>query len=246
MKMRAIIIDDESKARNIMRMLLTEYCSQIEVVGEAANVPEAVKVIQRLKPDVVFLDVEMPGYTGFQLLDFFDKIDFEIIFATAYSEFALKAFQVSAIDYLLKPIQINQLIAAVDKLLKFRGPTLINERVDTLRTNITDGRIKRIVLPLSEGSLFIDMKDVLFLKSEGSYVRFFLIDGNSVLISKTIKDYEGHLTKEEGFFRSHRSYLVNINHIIRIDADGATLKGNHLAMIARDRRSDFDDFLRQN
>jgi two-component system LytT family response regulator len=226
-------------------MLLTEYCPQIEVVGEAANVPEGVKIIQRLKPDVVFLDIEMPGYTGFQLLDFFEKIDFEIIFATAYSEFALKAFQVSAIDYLLKPIQISQLIAAIDKVLKFRGPTLINERVETLRANMAEGRIKRIVLPLSEGSVFIDMKDVLFLKSEGSYVRFFLADGNSFLISKTIKDYENQLTKEEGFFRSHRSFLVNASHITRIDTDGATTKGNHLVMIARDRRTEFDDFMRQ-
>ena len=243
--MRAIIIDDESKARNIMRMLLTEYCPAIEIVGEAANVPEGVKAIQRLKPDIVFLDVEMPGYTGFQLLDFFENIDFEIVFATAYSEFALRAFQVSAIDYLLKPIQINHLIAAVDKLLKIRTPSLINERVDALQSNLQEGRVKRIVLPLSDGSLFINIKDVLFLKSDGSYVRFYLVDGNNFLVSKTIKDYETQLTADEGFFRSHRSFLVNVNHILRVDLGSATLTSNHVVQVARDRRSEFDDFIRK-
>jgi two-component system LytT family response regulator len=115
----------------------------------------------------------MLGYNGFQLLDFFDEIQFEIVFTTAYSEFALKAFQVSAIDYLLKPIQIDQLINAVNKVERIRGNSLVNERVQTLQANLEDFKIKKIVIPLSEGSLFIELKEIIYLKAEGSYVNFF-------------------------------------------------------------------------
>lgn len=245
--LKAIIIDDEAKARRILTSFVEEYCPQITLAGTAEDVVQGVKLIQRAKPDIVFLDIEMPGYNGFQLLEFFDEIDFEVIFVTANNEFALKAFQVSAVDYLLKPLQINQLVRAVEKAEKIRGNSLIKQRLETLKTNMEAQEIKKIVVPVSEGSLFIDIKDITYLKAEGSYVNIFLKDGNKILVSKNIKDYEGQLTMEEGFFRTHRSFLVNRRYVKTVSADGteAILSNNQSIGIARERKQEFGQFMRQ-
>lgn len=246
--LKAVIIDDEAKARRILKSFLEEYCTNITVIGDAPDVVQGVKLIQKEKPDIVFLDIEMPGYNGFQLLEFFDEINFEVIFVTAYSEFALKAFQVSAVDYLLKPLQIDQLIKAVEKAEKIRGNSLIKERLETLKINLEENKIKKIVVPVSEGSLFVDIKDITHLKAEGSYVNIFLKDGNKILVSKNIKDYENQLTEQEGFFRTHRSYLVNINYIQSTspDTSEARLANDAVICIARERKSDFTAFLAAN
>lgn len=244
--LKAVIIDDEAKARRILDAFITEYCPQLTVAGMAEDVVQGVKLIQKEKPDIVFLDIEMPGYNGFQLLEFFDEIDFEVIFATAYSEFALKAFQVSAVDYLLKPIQIEQLVKAVEKAENIRGNSLIKERLQTLKANLEEQTIKRIVVPVSEGSLFIDIKDITHLKAEGSYVNIFLKDGNKILVSKNIKDYENQLTAAEGFFRTHRSFLVNKAFVQAVSANSteATLANKHTISIARERKQEFALFMR--
>jgi two-component system, LytTR family, response regulator len=245
--LKAVIIDDEAKARRILASFIEEYCPQLTLAGAAEDVVQGVKLIQRTQPDIVFLDIEMPGYNGFQLLEFFDEIGFEVIFVTANNEFALKAFQVSAVDYLLKPLQINQLVKAVEKAEKIRGNSLIKERLETLKANLAAQEIKKIVVPVSEGSLFIDIKDITHLRAEGSYVNIFLKDGNKVLLSKNIKDYEGQLTADEGFFRSHRSFLVNVRHVRSLSPDGseALLPNNQTATIARERKQEFNTFLRQ-
>jgi two-component system LytT family response regulator len=246
--LKAVIIDDEAKARRILRSFVTEYCPGVTILGEANDVVEGVKLIQREKPDLVFLDIEMPGFNGFQLLEFFNDVNFEVIFVTAYSEFALKAFQVSAVDYLLKPLQIDQLIKAVDKATAIKGNSLIKERLATLKINLEKHQIKKIVVPVSEGSLFIEIKDITHLKAEGSYVSIFLQDGNKILLSKNIKDYEDLLTQSEGFYRTHRSYLVNTQYIKKIqpDATEATLISGAIIGIARERKAGFLAFLKGN
>jgi two-component system, LytTR family, response regulator len=244
--LKAAIIDDEAKARRILAAFIEEYCPQVALVGNAPDVVQGVKLIQREKPDIVFLDIEMPGYNGFQLLEFFDDIDFEIIFVTANNEFALKAFQVSAVDYLLKPLQITQLVKAVEKAEKIKGNSLIKERLATLKTNMEQQQIKKIVVPVSEGSLFIELKDITHLRAEGSYVNIFLKDGNKILVSKNIKDYEDQLTSAEGFFRTHRSFLVNARYIKSVAANGteATVPNNQTISIARERKPEFGAFLK--
>ena len=243
--LRAVIIDDEAKARRILESFLTDYCKQVQIVGMAEDVMQGVKMIQKEKPDVVFLDIEMPGYNGFQLLEFFDEIDFEIVFVTAYSEFALKAFQVSAIDYLLKPLQIEQLKKAVEKIEKIKGASLSNQRLNVLKENLQANKIKKIVVPVGTGSLFIDVNDITHLKAEGSYVNIYLKDSNKILVSKNIKDYEDVLTTQEGFFRIHRSYLINVKFITT-----ANLSNNEIVMqnqvtvcIARERKQEFNQFI---
>ncbi len=244
--LKAVIIDDEAKARRILQSFVTEYCPDVTLIGEASDVVEGVKLIQREKPDLVFLDIEMPGFNGFQLLEFFDEVNFEVIFVTAYSEFALKAFQVSAVDYLLKPLQIDQLIKAVEKANAIKGNSLIKERLATLKTNLEQQQIKKIVVPVSEGSLFVEIKDITHLKAEGSYVNIFLQDGNKILVSKNIKDYEDLLTQTEGFYRTHRSFLVNTHFIKKVqpDATEAILSSGAVISIARERKASFLTFVK--
>jgi two-component system LytT family response regulator len=244
--LKAVIIDDEAKARRVLESFIVEYCPQLSIVGIAPDVVQGVKLIQKENPDIVFLDIEMPGYNGFQLLEFFDEINFELIFVTAYSEFALKAFQVSAVDYLLKPVQIEQLTKAVERAEKIRGNSLIKKRLETLKENLASQKIKKIVVPVSEGSLFIDINDITHLKAEGSYVNIFLKDGNKILVSKNIKDYENQLTNEEGFFRTHRSFLVNSKYVKSISADGSetSVNNQYSISIARERKQEFMLFLK--
>jgi len=244
--LKAIIVDDEAKARRILESFLVDYCPQVQIMALTEDIPAAVKAIQKFKPDIVFLDIEMPGYNGFQLLEFFEEIDFEIIFTTAYSEFALKAFQVSAIDYLLKPIQIDQLTAAVQKVEKIHGNSLIRQRLQTLQSNLEEYIIKKVVVPLSEGSLFVELKDILYLKADGSYCNIFFKDGTKVVVSKTVKDYEEQLTPEEGFFRIHRSYLINSSYVTSFASDyfDVTLVNDITLTVSRDRRVEFMQYMK--
>jgi len=244
--LKAIIVDDEARARRILENYIKDYCPQVQILAIVEDVPQAIIAINAFNPDIVFLDIEMPNFNGFQLLDSVDNIAFEIIFTTAYSEYALKAFQVSAIDYLLKPIQANQLIAAVKKVEKIQGSSMLQERLKTLQQNLVDYKVKKIVVPMSEGSLFVELKEIIYLKAEGSYVSIFFKDGSKILVSKNIKDYEDQLTNNEGFFRTHRSFLVNTDFVNKISSDGseAILTNGSLISISRERKQEFMIFMK--
>lgn len=224
--LRALIVDDEQKARNILQTLLQENCSGIEIVGLAANVPDGIKAIHTLQPDVVFLDIEMPGYTGFQLLEMIPEPSFQVIFTTAYSAYALKAFEVSAIDYLLKPIRIQKLIDAVEKARLMQYAHNTSQRISALRSNIvTNGQAwQKLTLPVSDGFVFINFSDIECLEAEGSYTRIFKTDGTSLLVSKLLRDLEAQLNGHPDFLRCHRSYVINTTLITRwVKSDGGTL-----------------------
>lgn len=240
--LKALIIDDEAKARRILLELLKEYCPQVEVVGEADDVPNAVKAIHKHQPNLVFLDIEMPGYTGFQLLDFFDNVSFEIIFTTAYREYAIQAFQVSAIDYLLKPIQIELLIKAIEKVeSQLSSAPQINERIDALKSNLSQEHITRIALPVAEGLLFVEVEEIVYLNAEGAYTQIFLDGGKKVLVSKKIKSFEKVLD-HPSFFRTHRSYLINLNRVkqyVKQDGGYIVMDNNDSVNLARERKEDF-------
>ncbi len=237
--MKAVIIDDEAKARRILEALLTEHCDEIEVVAMADDVPSGVKAINKEKPDVVFLDVEMPGYSGFQLLEFFDQVDFEIIFTTAYSEHALKAFEVSAIDYLLKPIQIDQLTKAVKKLLN-KGNQQSTEKINALKSNLKDNKISKIALPVADGFLFAKPDEILYLKAESSYTNIILSSAKTILVSKTLKEFE-KLIDHPHFMRVHRSYLVNLNHVkqfVKTDGGHLEMVNGDIVYFSKEKRDD--------
>lgn len=222
--MKALIVDDEAKARRIIESLVKSHCPEVEIIGMADDVPSAVKFINQHQVDILFLDIEMPGYTGFQLIDFFEKIDFDIIFTTAYSEYALKAFEVSAIDYLLKPIQIDQLTRAVEKVQEKQGAQR-TEKIEALKENLkSGGRIAKVALPVADGLLFVKPEEILYLKAESSYTHIFLAAGNKVLVSKTLKEFE-KLINHPHFMRVHRSFYVNLNQVRQyVRSDGGHLE----------------------
>lgn len=245
-KYSAIIIDDEAKARRIMETLIAEHCPEIEVLESAEDVLTGIKAINKHNPEIVFLDIEMPGYTGFQLLDFFDDIQFSVIFTTAYSEYALQAFQVSAIDYLLKPIQIEKLVDAVKKVTKYRGNAQMSQKVETLKENLEENHVKKIALPMSHGLVFVAVKDIVYLKADGSYTHLFMQDGTKYFISKKVKDFEPSLTQTNTFFRTHRSYLINIDYIkevVKQDGGHVVMENGDIVHLARERKEEFYAFI---
>lgn len=237
---KAILIDDEAKARRILEALLKEYCTDVEIVATAADVPSGVIAINQHKPDVLFLDVEMPGYTGFQLLDFFRDIDFDIVFTTAHSDYAVQAFRVSAIDFLLKPIQISELIAAVDKVKAKQGHN--KERLTVLKENFKDNTVKKLALPVAEGLIFADTDTLTHLEADGAYTHFHFDDGKKIVVSKKIKEFEEALTQQSSFFRTHRSYIVNLKKIkqyVKQEGGYVLLENDIQAPLARERKDEF-------
>jgi two-component system LytT family response regulator len=238
--LKALIVDDEAKARRILEELLKEYCPDIQVVSTADDVPSAVKAIQKFQPDLVFLDIEMPQYTGFQLFDFIADLNFEVIFTTAYREYALQAFEVSAIDYLLKPIQIERLIGAVEKVRKQRLQQ-INERIQTLKSNLEQDFIQKIALPVAEGLLFVELADIIYLAAEGAYTQIYLTSGKKILVSKNIKSFEESLVHPH-FFRVHRSYIINLNRVkqyLRQEGGIIIMDNGAEVDVSKERKEDF-------
>ncbi|MCC6370978.1 MAG: response regulator transcription factor [Bacteroidia bacterium] len=247
-KVKAIIIDDEERARSALQKLLQDYCENIEVISLCANVPEGVLAVNKLRPQLVFLDIEMPEYNGFELLSFFRDVDFEIIFVTAYNEYALRAFEVSAVDYLLKPVDIDKLKHAVEKASKKIGSFDMKNRLEVLKESFLSEQFNKIALPVADGLLFVETSEIVYLEADGAYTEVWLKNGSKILVSKKLKFFEEVLDKRPNFFRSHRSYIVNINFIKKYNkADNAlTLDNGKTIIISRERKNEFEQQLKTN
>lgn len=244
--LKAVIIEDEQKARRILQTLIEENCDNIKILDTAEDVPSGVKAIIQHKPDVVFLDIELPGFNGFELADFFEEINFEIIFTTAYSQYALQAFQMSAVDYLLKPIQIDQLIAAVEKARKRRG-LQVAEKMKVLKDNLSPSLSKKIALPIAEGYLFVEQDEIVYLEADNTYTTVYFTNGNKIVVSRSLKEFV-ELIASPDFFKPHRSYYVNaarIRQFNRQDGGSLIMENGHTIYIARDKKQEFLDFMQK-
>ncbi|NNF21459.1 MAG: response regulator transcription factor [Saprospiraceae bacterium] len=210
---RAILVDDERESLDALRFDLEEYCPQVEILAMCSDPHLAVEEIKRHNPDLIFLDIEMPGMNGFDLLDQLNSYEFDVIFVTAYDEFAIRAIKVSAMDYLLKPIDEDELMEAVHKVEEKQNRYLSKEHVEILLTNIRDedGRFAKLAIPSTEGLDFILIDDILYCKADGNYTVIHTAK-EKFLITKTLKQIE-HLLQNAQFFRTHQSYLVNLKHI---------------------------------
>ncbi len=214
---KVVIIDDEQDAINSIELIINEYCSNAEVIGTASSATEGRTVVLNQKPDLIFLDIEMPRGNGFDLLEMLPERNFEIIFITAYNNFAIKAFKYSAIDYILKPIDIDEFIEAVDraeeriKRYKNRSENN-NKKYDSLLENIHGSKPVKITVPTFEGQLYIEISDINRIEAEGSYSTIFLKEKKKILVSKNLKEFENMLS-DNNFFRSHNSHLVNLEHV---------------------------------
>ena len=212
-KIKSIIIDDELRARRLLANILTAYCPEVEVVAQCENVPDGVMQINKHQPAVVFLDIEMPDYSGFELLEFFRTVDFHIIFVTAYNKYAVKAFEVSAVDYLLKPVQIELLERSVEKLKKRLSVDLTREKIDVLKDNLKSGQINKIAIPVSDGYVFSPVSEITHFIADGAYTHIHFVDGSSQIVSKKLKYFEDILIATTNFFRVHRSYMINTSYL---------------------------------
>jgi two-component system LytT family response regulator len=212
--LKAIVVDDEHKSCENLKILLEDFCTNIKVVQMAHSVADAIIAIQEHQPDVVFLDIQMQKETGFDLLKKISNIDFEVIFTTAYSEYAIDAIRFSAIDYLLKPIDIGELKAAVDKLSKKSSNKLISQKVDILMQNFKSENAEnyRLAISDSDGITFVNINEIIYCEGSSNYTNFYLQNGKKHIVPKTLKEYE-ELLSNYNFFRIHNSYLINLKEV---------------------------------
>ena len=212
MKLKAILVEDEETSRDILKNYLTKYCPSINVVGEAANVEEALVLIRNNDLDVVFLDVEMPYGNAFDLLDKVGNIDFETIFVTAYNHYAIEALNAHASYYLMKPISIEELIKAVDYVTKIKTKEeALQDQVLVPKTNSVDGKI---TIPQQDGFEILNTADIMYCKADDNYTEIYLNNNKKKLVSKTLKYIEESL-EDANFARVHKSYLVHVNEVVK-------------------------------
>lgn len=210
----AIIVEDEKMSRETLRRLLEKYCPEVEVVAEADGYRKGVEEIRKHHPDVIFLDIQMPDGSGFRLLEEMEEIDFEIIFTTAFDQFAIKAIKYSALDYLLKPVIPQDLVEAVERVARKKAERNKNKNLENnlKGTEMQEERSQKIILSTAEMIHVIDVDDIVRCESDNYYTHFFFLDGRKLLISKTLKENED-LLSPYNFIRPHKSHLVNIKYI---------------------------------
>ena len=212
--MRAVIIDDEKKARETIHSIIQLYCSDIIIIGEADSVKTGIELIKKEKPELIFLDINLNDGSGFDLLKSFTEINFKTIFITAYEEYALKAFRFSALDYILKPINPDELIDAVEKAKSFQMKDNISVKFEAFISNMENitKEIKKIVLKTSDSIHVINVNEIVRCEADSNYTSFMLANGKKILVSNTLKEYD-EMFSSYNFFRAHQSHLVNINFI---------------------------------
>lgn len=239
---KAIIIDDEPRARVLLKGLLSEYCPEVQVMADCEDLPNGVKAIRKYKPDLIFLDIEMPGHSGLELLDFFDdeEIDFSIIFTTAYNQYAIQAFKLSAIDYLLKPIEPDELEEAVKRYRKHH-----KNEIGFLRDVLGGTSVTKIAVPVGNMVRFIELDTIMYLKADNTYTEIVTADENKLVVSRTLKNFEEALAGSQTFFRCHKSYMVNVNFVasyVKSDGGYLQLKNGFQLPVTHDRVNDFLKF----
>ncbi|GAK96287.1 response regulator [Nonlabens tegetincola] len=242
--MKAIIIDDEPKARKLLLSLIEEYCPEITNVNQAEDLETGSTLIKETQPDLVFLDIEMPKYSGLQILEFFndEEVNFQIIFITAYNQYAIDAFKLSAVDYLLKPVDITELQQAIKKAIDLKSQNNLTNNLAELRRSFQKMSHSKIALDVPRGIIFINHQDVMYLEADGMYTTFFLKDGTKELICKPLKHFVEQMDASGLFYKPHRSYYINLNAIKEFNKK----EGGHLIMendklvpISRDKREEF-------
>ncbi len=246
--MRAVIIDDEADARKNLSLILEEFCEDVTLTGEASSALEGVKLIQSTNPNVVFLDIEMPNGTGFDLLDCIDSSRINVIFVTAYNEYAVKAFQYSAVDYLLKPIDIELLKQSISKIRtnseEERG---FQKNQLQAMMNVYENNHQKIAIPTIHGFDFVQINDIIRIEADRSYVKLILAGEKKMTVSRNLKDFENVLPQSI-FFRTHKSHLINVNRILKyLKSDGGKveMEDGYLVDVSRSKREKFSQFIRK-
>lgn len=242
--LKAVIVDDELSGIEVLEYAIKRHCPEVVVVKTFSSAVEALQQIPELMPDVMFVDVEMPQLNGFELVENLTSLNIQIIFTTAYNEFALKAFRVSALDYLLKPVDVDELKGAVAKLKSLSKAD--HHAMDALLEYIkSQKQISKISVSTEKGIHFIDTPDVLYCLSTGPYTVFYLKDGQEVVCSKSIGEYEKTLA-DKGFYRIHNSSLINVEHLkrfVRTDGGYVEMSDGKTLTVSRRKKDEFLNYL---
>ncbi len=245
-KLITVVIDDEPDAVNFISTIVKEYCQGLEIAGKANNVKEGVRLINDVKPDLVFLDVEMPNGTGFDLLANFPEKNFDVVFITAFNHYAIRAIKFSAVDYILKPINISEFIESVNKIIHKRKTRRLpgTENFEALLENLRTAYPSRLVIPTSDGREYLNPNDIIRIEADRSYSWFFVNDKRKILVSKHLKEYQD-LLNDRNFFRPHNSHLINLDFVkkfVRTDGGYIEMSDGAQIPISRSRK---DLFLNQ-
>jgi two-component system, LytTR family, response regulator len=237
---RAILIDDEENARKLLRSIIDQYIPEIEIIDECSDVPSAVKAIKRQKPDLIFLDIQMPVYSGLELFEFFneEELTFDTIFVTAYNEHAIKAIKFSAFDYILKPIHHPELIESIEKYKEKQSK--LKNQYELLKQNFSyqeNWMDKRLIISTNKATRYIIPNEIIMIKADSAYSEIYTKDGSTLVVSKNLGYFQEILTPIKEFLRVHKSYIVNIKYIEEHHKMEGILKlqGNLKASITSDK-----------
>jgi two-component system, LytTR family, response regulator len=239
--MKAIIIDDEEHCITTLQWSLKEYCPEINIMATGSNGKEGIELIRQYKPDIIFLDVEMPVLNGIDMLQYFDDINFDVIFTTAYDQYALKAIKLNALDYLLKPIDKDDLMAAVEKV-KTRQTLISRQQVNGLQEVHKTKVANKIALSTLSGLQFINLDELVRVEGEGNYCNFILSNKKTVLLSKKLGDAEEILEGNKNFFRAHRSHIINLKFVekyIRGEGGEIIMEDGTSISLSRNKKDEF-------
>ncbi len=212
--MKTLIIDDIKKNREVLQQMLSDFCPQVEIIGEADDIGTAIELIEKTDADLILLDVEMPSGTGFDVLEKITTTNFEVVFVTAHDRYALQAIKFCALDYILKPVDVKELIKAIHRADEKYKQKNSAENFSHLIHNIKSENIHhhRIALPTQEGFIFVEVNEIIRCEADGSYTQVILKNKNPIIATRKIKGFED-LLKNYNFFRVHRSHLINMNYI---------------------------------
>ncbi|MGI8951005.1 MAG: LytR/AlgR family response regulator transcription factor [Chitinophagaceae bacterium] len=213
-KLKAIVVDDEARSRQSLIQKIISNCEELEIIAECESAEQGIKAIEEKHPDIVFLDVEMPRMNGFTMLQKLSNRNFELIFTTAYNHYAIRAIKFSALDYLVKPVEVEELKQAIEMVKQKRKLVAGNERLETLLHNLMleKNQSNRIAIPSLEGLQFVELNDIIYLEAENNYTIVYIKPLQKITVSKTLKDFE-ELLPHSTFIRIHHSWIINKNHV---------------------------------
>jgi two-component system LytT family response regulator len=242
MNLKAVVIDDELNSIDVLKMLIGKYCPTVTIVGQAEDADDGKKIIAAYDPDIVFLDIEMPLGSGFDMLDKIGQHKFQVIFITAYNHYALKAIKYCALDYLLKPVDIDELIEAVTKVSERIRHQHTHDAIDILKRHIQKGVTgTKISVPTQDGLQFIDVHEIIRCEASGNYTRMHLLKNQHFLITRTLKEYEELLTPYN-FLRIHHAHLINLAHLekyVKGEGGYAVMTDGSVVDISKRKKSEF-------